>query len=61
LVLNTRHKIQRIMQERAVDMIESIVGRKVIAFMSANHLDPDMAVEVFVLEPEPDLDGSSAD
>jgi len=23
----------------------------VIAFMSTNHIDPDMAVEVYVLEP----------
>jgi hypothetical protein len=29
--------------------------RKVIAFMSDNHIDPDMAVEVFVLEPLPQL------
>jgi hypothetical protein len=27
------------------------VERKVIAFMSENHVDPDMAAEVFVLEP----------
>jgi hypothetical protein len=26
----------------------------VIAFMSTNHIDPDMAVEVFVLEPKPE-------
>jgi len=24
----------------------------VIAFMSQNHIDPDLAVEVFVLEPD---------
>ena len=27
--------------------------RKVIGFMSDNHIDPDLAVEVFVLEPLP--------
>ena len=27
------------------------VNRKVIAFMSQNHIDPDLAIEVFVLEP----------
>jgi hypothetical protein len=31
----------------------------VIAFMSDNHTDPDMAVEVFVLEPDAD-DGNGA-
>jgi uncharacterized protein YbcI len=33
--------------------IEELTGRKVIGFMSDNHLDPDLAVEVFVLEPLP--------
>jgi uncharacterized protein YbcI len=31
--------------------IEELTGRKVIGFMSDNHIDPDLAVEVFVLEP----------
>ena len=31
--------------------IEQLTGRKVIGFMSDNHIDPDIAVEVFVLEP----------
>jgi uncharacterized protein YbcI len=61
LVLSTRHKVQKIMQDNAVEMIESILGRKVIAFMSANHIDPDMAVEVFVLEPEPEPNGAGAE
>jgi hypothetical protein len=26
-------------------------ARTVIAFMSANHIDPDLAAEVFVLKP----------
>jgi hypothetical protein len=30
--------------------------RKVIGFMSDNHIDPDLAVEVFVLEPLPSAD-----
>jgi hypothetical protein len=37
------------------DDLIAIVGRHlertVIAFMSQNHIDPDLAVEVFVLEP----------
>jgi uncharacterized protein YbcI len=31
--------------------IEDLTGRKVVGFMSDNHIDPDLAVEVFVLEP----------
>ncbi len=27
------------------------MGRKVIGFMSQVHFDPDMAAEIFVLEP----------
>jgi hypothetical protein len=29
--------------------IEEILGRKVIAFLSANHVDPDNAIEMFIL------------
>jgi uncharacterized protein YbcI len=30
--------------------VEKLTGRKVVAFMSDNHLEPDMAVEVFFLD-----------
>jgi hypothetical protein len=40
------------MQERFVETVEGLTGRKVRAFMSANHQDPDLAVELFVLEPQ---------
>jgi uncharacterized protein YbcI len=46
-VLDVRHDFQMVMREELVAMVE----RKVIAFMSDNHLDPDLAVEVFILEP----------
>jgi hypothetical protein len=32
----------------------------VIAMMSANHLDPDLAAELFVLDGPPENDGSTA-
>ncbi len=31
--------------------IEEITGREVTAFLSDNHIDPDIAVETFVLRP----------
>ena len=31
--------------------VERLTGRTVIGFMSDNHIDPDIAVEVFILEP----------
>ncbi len=32
-------------------MVEEATGREVIAYMSQIHEDPDLAVEIFVLEP----------
>ena len=31
--------------------VERLTGRRVIAFLSANHHEPDASVEVFLLEP----------
>jgi uncharacterized protein YbcI len=49
-VLQLRHDYQVTMREDLVAIVERQLGRKVIAFMSQNHIDPDLAVEVFVLE-----------
>ena len=53
-VLQTRHAHQRTMREDLAAGVARITGREVIAFMSANHIDPDMGVEVFILAPEAD-------
>ena len=53
LVLHIRQEFQRTMREDLIAAIEMLTERKVIAFMSDNHIDPDMAVEAFVLAPEP--------
>jgi uncharacterized protein YbcI len=50
-VLAVRHDFQMVMRDELVGMVERTLNRKVIAFMSSNHLDPDLAVEVFILEP----------
>lgn len=50
-VLNTRHLYQQTMEASLVETVERLMGRPVVAFMSANHIDPDMAVETFVLAP----------
>jgi flavorubredoxin len=39
------------MRDDLVEIVERELDRKVIAFMSQNHIDPDLAVEVFVLQP----------
>ena len=49
--LELRHDFQQVMREDLIAIVERHLGRKVIAFMSQNHIDPDLAVEVFVLEP----------
>src|SRR4051794_41002859 len=52
-VLDLRRRWQRVMQADVSREIEQLTGRTVIGFMSDNHIDPDLAVEVFVLEPLP--------
>jgi uncharacterized protein YbcI len=51
-VLDYRAEFQAAMREDAIVSIEELTGRKVTAFMSANHIDPDLAAELFVLEPD---------
>jgi uncharacterized protein YbcI len=50
-VLDLRRRWQAVMKADVSREIEELTGRKVIGFMSDNHIDPDLAVEVFVLEP----------
>jgi uncharacterized protein YbcI len=50
-VKSTRQSFQMAMRGPFTDAVEKITGRKVIAFMSQVHLDPDMAAEIFVLSP----------
>jgi uncharacterized protein YbcI len=51
-VREARQIWQDSMQARFVDAIEGLTGRNVAAFMSANRQDPDVSVEMFVLETE---------
>jgi uncharacterized protein YbcI len=49
-----RHRFQQAMREDLIAVVERQMQRKVVAFMSDNHIDPDVAAEIFVLEPLPD-------
>jgi uncharacterized protein YbcI len=51
-VRTARQIWQDTMQARFVEAIERLSGRRVAAFMSANHQEPDLAVELFVLAPD---------
>jgi uncharacterized protein YbcI len=53
IVLEERSAFQRMIREEAIGAVESATGRTVRAFMSNNHIDPDVAVETFVLLPLP--------
>jgi uncharacterized protein YbcI len=48
-VLSLRRDFQLAMREDLIAMVEEHVGRQVVAFMSDNHVDPDLAIEVFIL------------
>jgi uncharacterized protein YbcI len=50
-VLQVRRSFQRAMERQFTAVIEEALGRKVIAYMSQIHADPDLAVELFMLEP----------
>ena len=52
-VLELRHRFQLAMAPQATAIVEELTGRTVTAFLSANHLEPDVAAELFVLEPLP--------
>jgi uncharacterized protein YbcI len=51
-VLRMRHGLQRAMEAALKADVEELTGRHIIGFISANHIDPDLAVEVFILEPD---------
>jgi uncharacterized protein YbcI len=53
-VLDMRRAYQDAMRADCIAAVEDLTGRTVLAFMSANHIDPDVAAEMFVLEPESD-------
>jgi uncharacterized protein YbcI len=52
LVLDVRRAFQDAMRADCIENVQALTGRTVIAFMSANHIDPDLAAEVFILQPE---------
>jgi uncharacterized protein YbcI len=47
LVRDMRKAYQQTMREDLVAGVEEITGRKVIAFLSDNHINPDIAIESF--------------
>jgi uncharacterized protein YbcI len=50
-VLALRRAFQGAMAEEFIGVVEAATGRRVVAFLSQAHLDPDIATELFFLEP----------
>ena len=51
IVRDLRHNFQLAMTDQYTEVIESRLGRKVVAYLSQVHTNPDIAVELFMLEP----------
>ena len=57
-VLDMRRNFQRMMAAEYKGIIEKLTGRKVVAFLSQTHVDPDITLEVFFVDRP--LDGFGA-
>jgi len=49
-VVAMREQFQELMAERYKEVIEALTGRRVVAFVSQAHVDPDITVEMFFVD-----------
>jgi uncharacterized protein YbcI len=49
-VKHIRHLFQETMETEFRLAVERLTGRKMLAFISGNHLEPDIAAELFILD-----------
>ncbi len=49
-VLEMRHAFERVMKSHYTGMIEQLTGRKVLAFLSQAHVEPDLNVQMFLMD-----------
>jgi len=52
-VNHIRHLFQETMEADFREAVERLTGRTVLAFISGNHVDPDVAAELFILDGPP--------
>ncbi len=57
-VVALREDFQSMMSARYKEMIEDLTGRKVLAFLSQAHIEPDITIEMFFIDRP--LEGSGA-
>jgi uncharacterized protein YbcI len=50
VVKNIRQLLYDTLEADSRAAVERLTGRKVVAFISGNHLDPDIAAELFILD-----------
>lgn len=53
-VIEIRHEFQEAMREESMAKVGELTGRRVIAMLSANHVNPDIGAEIYVLDGPPD-------
>ena len=61
IVQETRSAFQNAMQHKFIAAIERLSGRSVLAFISNHHVGPDMEIELFLLQPNPDETSAATD
>ncbi|HEY2436589.1 MAG TPA: Na-translocating system protein MpsC family protein, partial [Solirubrobacteraceae bacterium] len=49
-VVEMRHDFQDVMTGRYIETIEELTGRKVCAFLSQAHVEPDITLEIFFVD-----------
>jgi len=49
-VLEMRRDFQRLMKTRYSEMVEELTGRKLLAFLSQAHVEPDLTIEMFLMD-----------
>ena len=59
-VLEIRREFQEAMREESSRAVAELTGRGVTAMLSANHLAPDLAAEIYVLDGPPDYEARLA-
>lgn len=55
-VLAIRHEFQEAMREESSAEVAELTGCGVTAMLSADHVDPDLGAEIYVLDRAPDYD-----
>jgi uncharacterized protein YbcI len=56
-VESIRRSFQRTMEARFIEVVESALDREVIGYLSQIHVDPHVAIELFLLAPSDDESG----